>query len=244
MNARALSVLPHLPVLMVLIVLAGCGGVTIAPTPSLPKALVTKIEAKVGVVIPADQRNFVHSETRGGVPWTITLGPGHQQYARAVHAAGFREVLEFPDLDAARAAAGLAAILEPRIEQYSFATARETGGEYVAVTIRYRIKLYAPDGGLVDSFTLTGYGSAEAKGMSGGEPLSVATRGAMRDAAAKFLTQFPAQAVAKQMARGEALVAAVLPAAGVALAGGGDLIETVPVRAPRRRAAPPPIASR
>ena len=76
MKARELSVLSYLPVLFSVFVLAACGGVKIAPTPSLPKALVTKIEARVGVVIPADQSDFEHSETRGGVPWTITLGPG------------------------------------------------------------------------------------------------------------------------------------------------------------------------
>ena len=244
MNLNRLSLRGPAVMLCSALLLAGCGGVTIAPKPTLPKALVTKLEAKVGVVIPGDQRSFEHSETRGGVPWKITLGPGHQQYARSIYAAGFREVIEFPDLDAARAAPGLAAIFEPRIEQYSFATARETGGEYVAVTIRYRINLYAPDGGLVDSFTLTGYGSAEAKGMDGGAPLTGATQSAMRDAAAKFLTQFPAQAVAKQMARGETLVAVAVPAAGVALAGGADPIEAVPVRAPRRRAPTTTTASR
>ena len=77
---------------------------------------------------------------------------------------------EFNDLASARAATGLKALFEPRIEQYSFATARETGGRYYAVTVRYRINLYTPQGELTDSYTLTGYGNALAKGMSSGKP--------------------------------------------------------------------------
>ena len=108
----------------------------------------------------------------------------------------FDQVQEFKDLEEARAAPGLKAIFEPRIEQYSFVTARETGGRYYAVTIRYRINLYTPTGEKADSLTLTGYGNALAKGMSSGKPLEVASLAAMRDAAAKFLVQFPEQSAA------------------------------------------------
>lgn len=222
------------------LLLAGCGGVQIAPVPTIPKALVVAAPVKVGVVIGGEMRNYAHNETRGGVSWNVALGEGHAQHMRALYGAGFREVIEFPDLESARAAPGLSAIFEPRIDQYSFATTRDTGGEYVAVTIRYRINLFAPDGAPVDSFTLTGYGSGPGGGLSSGEPLAIATRNAMRDATAKFLTQFPAQQVAQRLARGEALVGATPAAAG------GDaaalVIEAVPVREPRRP--PPPVVSR
>jgi hypothetical protein len=85
-------------------------------------------------------------------------------------------------------------------------TARETGGRYYAVTIRYRIELYSPTGEKVDSLTLTGYGNALAKGISSGKPLTEASRAAMRDAAAKFLVQFPEQSTGLALAKNEALV--------------------------------------
>jgi len=237
---RAPSRLLRTGVGAVLFVLAGCGGVQMAPMPDIPRALVVAAPVKVGVVIPADMKAYNHVETRGGVSWSIALGAGHQQQVRALYSASFREIAEFDDLESARQATGLAAIFEPRIDQYSFATPRDTGGEYAAVTIRYRINVYAPDGGVVDSFTLTGYGSALAGGMGGGgEPVDAATRAAMRDATAKFLTQFPAQKVAQVMARGEALVA-VAPA--VAAATQPVTIEAVAVREPRRR--PPPVVGR
>ena len=44
-------------------------------------------------------------------------------------------------------------------------------------------------------------------GMSGEKPLTQATIGAMRDAAAKFLVQFPGTTAGQQLARNEAIVA-------------------------------------
>ena len=57
------------------LVIAGCGGVSIAPEPVLPKALVVAIPAKVGFVVAGEQRTYSHNEERGGVPW--------ERYARA-----------------------------------------------------------------------------------------------------------------------------------------------------------------
>ena len=191
--------------LLVALGLAGCGGVQIKPEPVIPAALIEPVTAEVGLVIPGDMRNFKHSETRWGSSWEVDLGGGHTRLVRDMFKAAFRNVREFSDLEAARAASGLKALFEPRIEQYSFATARETGGNYYAVTVRYRINMYTPGGHLADSFTLTGYGNALAKGMSSGKPLTAASVSAMRDAAAKFLVQFPNQPAGQQLAKGESV---------------------------------------
>lgn len=216
---------------------AGCGGVSIAPEPVLPKALIQPVAAEIGVVVTAEQRNYVHSETRAGVPWKISLGAGHQKLARQIFAAEFRNAREFPDLDSARKAEGLQAVFEPRIDQYSFATAAETGGRYVAVTIRYRINVFTPEGVRADTLTLTGYGASLVEGVGSDEPLAIATRSAMRDAAAKFLTQFQRQPLAEQLAKGEKLVAVVeQPGAAAAAV---TSIEAVPIRPSRRRLVSP-----
>ncbi len=171
---------------MCALLLSGCGGVNIAPSPQLPKALVNKTPARVGIVMTEGTRKYVHSETRGGVPWAIALGDGHRRLSKDLVSAAFVEAEEFPTLDAAKAASGLKAIFEPRID------------------------LFTPAGELVDTFTLTGYGNNLAGAMSSADPLNAAEIAAMRDAAAKFLTQFPQQAVAQQLGRGETL----LPQAG------------------------------
>jgi hypothetical protein len=125
------------------------------------------------------------------------------------------------------------AIFEPRIEQFSFASARETGGIYCAVTIRYQIAIYAPSGEPVDTLTLTGYGSGPAPKIGNGAmELAIAAYAAMRDAAAKFLTQFPNLEVAKPLLASQPLQPRVQPEAGSpeAVAAAADLaIETVPI---------------
>lgn len=204
--------------------LTACGGVQIKPDSGLPKPLVATIPTRVGLVVPGDMRNFKHNETRWGVEWTVDLGDGHTHLMREVFKDTFDQVQEFKDLDEARAAPGLKAIFEPRIEQYSFVTARETGGRYYAVTIRYRINLYTPTGEKADSLTLTGYGNALAKGMSSGKPLEVASLAAMRDAAAKFLVQFPEQQAGERLAKNEPII--VETQSVTADAGG---IDTVPI---------------
>jgi hypothetical protein len=147
-------------------------------------------------------------------------------------------VREFPDSAAAARDPAVQAIFVPQIEQYSFATADETGGEYVAVTIRYRIEVFSPDGGIHDTLTLTGYGTSRMGGMEMGasDAMDRATRGAMRDAAAKFLAQFGRLPMAARLAAGERLSADAAGGQGTAEA---LTIEALPVRDSRRPASPP-----
>ena len=205
-------------------VLAACGDVSIKPEARLPKPLIVPIPADVGLIIPADTRKYVDAETRFGVDWKIDLGPGEVRLMQDTFRDLFQHVTEFKNLEAAHAGKDLKALFETRVDQYSFVTARETGGRYYAVTIRYRINLYTPQGEKVDSYTLTGYGNSLAMGMSGGKPLTQATVRAMRDAAAKFLVQFPEQPAGQQLARNEAIVADKPPTSAEA-----DLIEAVPI---------------
>jgi hypothetical protein len=137
-------------------------------------------------------------------------------------------------IDAARLEPGLLAIFEPRIEQFSFANAKETGGVYCAVTIRYQIAIYAPGGELVDNLTLTGYGSGPAPKIGNGEEeLAIAGYAAMRDAAAKFLTQFQSLEVAKPLMASQALTPKAQPLPGSAEAVAAEVtIDAVPINDP------------
>jgi hypothetical protein len=214
--------------------LVACGDVSIKPEAHLPKPLIIPIPVAVGLIIPSDTRKYVDKETRFGVDWKVDLGPGEVRLMRDTFGALFQHVEEFKNLESARAVKDLKALFETRVDQYSFVTARETGGRYYAVTIRYRINLYTPAGEKVDSYTLTGYGNSLAMGMSGGKPLTQATVGAMRDAAAKFLVQFPEQPAGQQLARSEVVVPEK-PASSAEAA----QIEAVPIDEPANDLAPP-----
>jgi hypothetical protein len=190
--------------LLASLLLAACNSVRVAPEGVLPKALVQPMKARVGLVLDDELRHFRHEETRSSADWSVDLGPGHEQLLKAVFGASFASVDVFHNVDEARAASGLQGIFAPHIEQYSFASARETGGIYWAVTIRYRIGVLTPQGEPADSLTLTGYGSAGDAGRAA-PSLVNATRAAMRDAAAKLLVQMPRQPVAERLIAGETL---------------------------------------
>jgi hypothetical protein len=202
--------------------LAACGGVQIKPDLPLPKALVAPLSARAGLIVDDELRNFKHDETRYGGNWKVDLGPGHARLFESVFTASFSNAQVFRSLDEARAATDMQALFMPHIEQYSFATARDTSGGYWAVTIRYRIGVLTPAGVEADSLTLTGYGSAVDKGGSD-KSLSRATLSAMRDAAAKLLVQLPRQPVVVQMRGGQSVRAS--NAVGVVV----EQIEAVPI---------------
>jgi hypothetical protein len=205
----------RLALLALPLLLTGCAAVAVHPEGDLPKPLVVATPAKVGLVITNEAENFVHKESRANVNYEAQLGPAHKQVFEQIFRAEFRESKVFPDLDTARKEPGLHAIFEPRIEQFSFANAKETGGAYCAVTIRYQIYIYAPDGQQVDLLTLTGYGSGPPPRIGNGEEeLAVASQAAMRDAAAKFLTQFPGLDVAKPLLASQVLTPKIAPEPG------------------------------
>ena len=204
---------------------SACGPIRVKPEPHLPHALLVPMPTKVGLVIGADLRGYLYKETRYGNDWEIALGPGHERLLHDVFGSEFAGVEEFHTLGAAQAASGLRAIFEPRIEQYSFVTSRETRGRYYAVTIRYRLNVYSPQGQQADSLIFTGYGTAQGSGASDATSIELATRAAMRDAAAKFLVQFPEQPAGKKLSADEPIVVDTSVDTPVAPAG----IEAVPI---------------
>lgn len=215
------------------VVMHGCASVAVRPEGDLPKPLVVPTPAKVGVVVTPEAGNYVHKEQRASVDYEAQLGPSHKHLVEEIFRAEFTDARMFESVDAARLEPGLMAIFEPRIEQFSFASAKETGGVYCAVTIRYQIAIYAPNGEPVDTLTLTGYGSGPAPKIGNGEEeLGIAAYAAMRDAAAKFLTQFPGLDIAKPLLASQALQpkAQPLPGSPEASAAEAEMsIETVPI---------------
>jgi hypothetical protein len=202
--------------------LAACGGITVRPDSALPRPLLQPLPAHAGLVLDEELRRYKHEETRSSADWAVELGGAHEKFMRYLFEASFSDVQAFNSIEAARAASGVQALFQPRIEQYSFATANETSGAYWAVTIRYRIAVLTPQGEPVDSLTLTGYGSARDQGRAS-QALTAATRAAMRDAAAKFLVQAPRQAVVAKLEGGQVLSAADSTALAV------DVVEAVPI---------------
>lgn len=200
------------------LVLSGCGGVQIKAEDHVPTPLVDELPVRCGVFYSPDFRAFSHKEERWGTTWEVALGGAHvTKLDRLLHAM-FPQLVDVPDL-AKPPQPALDLILEPRFEEYSFVTPRDAGAEYYAVTIKYRLNLYDGEARLLDSLVYTGYGNTPASGLSTEKPLLIATERAMRDAGAKFATEFAEQATVQKLLRGEK--PEPLPTGGAGSAGGG-----------------------
>jgi len=83
------------------------------------------------------------------------------------------------------------------LEEFAFITPSDSGTPLYAVSVRYRINGYTPQGELFDSWTFTGYGTEASSGipLTGRPALERATALAMRDAGAKLATELREQAV-------------------------------------------------
>lgn len=190
--------------------LAGCGATQVRPTDRMPAPLVEKLPLDAGLHFSTEFRQFTYKEQRWGADWVAVLGEPHVANMTRLAQATFRSVREVKDPQSP-GAPPVEVVLVPRIEEYAFVTPRDAGGDLYQVTIRYRVNLLNGAGQLIDSLVYTGYGGVKSGGLSAEGPLQEATEGAMRDAGAKFLTEFPQQPVVQQLLRGE--VPTPIPAA-------------------------------
>ncbi len=157
-----------------------------------------KIPVAVALFVPNEFANFVHDEERAGTDWHIELGRAQTDGLKRLMNAMFQRVAMVDSLNGgATAGADVRAILEPSVEEYAFVTPRDAGSPFFAVSIKYRINVYTPDGRLADSWGFTGYGTAPSQGITSDDPLTQATALALRDAGAKLAVEFREQAIVR-----------------------------------------------
>lgn len=184
---------------LALVVLAGCGPVRLIANTNIPTPLVVKMPIAVALFIPKEFSTYVHNEERWSTDWRVDLGKAQSDGITRLMNAMFERVVEVESVSAGQAHAsnGVRAILEPSIEEFAFVTPRDAGSPFFAVSIKYRVNIYLPDGKLADSWGFTGYGTAPAAGLTSAPPLQTATALAMRDAGAKLAVEFREQATVR-----------------------------------------------
>lgn len=176
--------------------LSGCSTVRLEARPNIPQPVITKIPVSVGLFMPLEFSSYVYKGDRYGFKWEVTMGAAQSEGVSRLFAAMFENVVPIDNIaTAATTAPGIRAILEPAVEDFSFVTPRDAGTQFYAVSIKYRVSVYTPDGRLAESWPFTGYGIVPAAGMSAEKPLARATAMAMRDAAAKLVVEFREQAI-------------------------------------------------
>jgi hypothetical protein len=180
-----------------LVMLAGCGPIRLTANTNIPAPLVVKIPVGIALFIPKEFSQYVHREERWSTDWNVELGKAQSDGITRLVNAMFERVVPVDSVNAGTQVQGIRAILEPSIEEYAFVTPRDAGSPFFAVSIKYRVNVYLPDGKLADSWGFTGYGTSPAQGLSSEAPLAAATALAMRDAGAKLAVEFREQAIVR-----------------------------------------------
>jgi hypothetical protein len=181
-----------------LLLMSGCGPVKLVATTNIPPPLVVKMPVSVALFVPKEFSDYAHDEERSGTDWHVELGRAQTDGLTRLLNAMFEHVVMVDSLNSGSSAgAEIRAILEPSVEEYAFVTPRDAGSPFYAVSIKYRMNVYTPDGRLADSWGFTGYGTAPSQGISSDEPLTQATALALRDAGAKLAVEFRDQAIVR-----------------------------------------------
>jgi len=192
------------------VTIAGCMTTRFEPKPSIPRPLITQIPVVVGIYMSPEFRNAVHAEERDGAKYEVVLGkPQSEGFERLMNAMFTRTVQVSAPNAGASTDSQIRGVLEPVLEDYSFVTPRDAGARIFAVSLKYRINGYDPNGKMFDSWTFTGYGSVPAPTLPGSsaQPLQEATALAMRDAGAKLAAEFKEAAIARGLLPAEGAAA-------------------------------------
>jgi hypothetical protein len=179
--------------------LSACFPVRFDAGMSIPEPLVTRLPSGIALRIPPEFANFTQKEKRWSMKWEIGLGKAHTQGITRLLNAMFERVVMVDSIEAGTRVADIGAILEPAIEEYAFVTPRDAGSSFFAVSIKYRMSVYTPEGRLADSWAFTGYGSAPSAGMSDKDSMQRATSLALRDAGAKLAVEFRDQEIVREL---------------------------------------------
>jgi hypothetical protein len=186
--------------MLALTLASSCGTVKLVATPNIPTPLVAKIPVAVALYMPKEFSDYIHKEKRISTDWNVAIGKGQADGITRLMTSMFERVVLVDSVNAgAQSGTDIKAILQPSVEEFAFVTPQDAGSPFFAVSIKYRVDVYAPDGRLADSWGFTGYGTAPSAGLSGTAPLQQAASLAMRDAGAKLAVEFRDQAVMRSL---------------------------------------------
>jgi len=176
--------------LLLIGMLGGCASNVTLKAPTIPEPLLAQIQMSVGVRMPADFEHYIHEEmVYGHEEWSIDLGRSNAALFEQLFAYMFSSVTVLgPDDDPQLM--GLDALIEPTIDAFEFSTPGQSSTEAFAVWIRYRLKVFDPEGKLVSNWPVAAYGKSQTTKMGGSSALQRAAVLAMRDAAALMIMKF------------------------------------------------------
>ncbi|MGH8495572.1 MAG: hypothetical protein ACREVN_05505 [Gammaproteobacteria bacterium] len=174
------------------ITLAGCITTEVPVTGEFPAIVMRPLPYVVGVHYPDELKAYTHEEKLlTGRTWVVELGAIHVSFFDGVLAGIFTQLVRVEELPTAGSPVrNVDGIIQPRIEDFQFATPDQTQSEFYEVWIRYRMSLYSPAGKLVERWPLSAYGKSRSQFAQAKDSINDATIVAMRDAAALLAVKF------------------------------------------------------
>ena len=169
--------------------LAACSSnISVPLKGDFPEPVVGALPLAMGIYYEDGFRTFKHQETDTRL--SVDLGAPNVKLFDQIFSKMFARAVP---VGTQQGQPGLDAVIEPMIETFEYLEPAISGSKFYAVTIRYRISVYGPDGGVIASWPLVAYGKSRSKTLNSGESLGEATLLAMRDAAAILSTEFKDQ---------------------------------------------------
>ncbi len=169
---------------------AGCGGSVTLQAPTIPEPLLQQIDMSVGVRMPENFEHFVHEEQiYGQQAWSIDLGRSNAALFEQLFAYMFSRVIILAPGDDP-ALMPIDALIEPSIDAFEFSTPEQSNTEAFAVWIRYRLKVFDPEGKMTSNWPVAAYGKSQTTTLGDSAALQRAAILAMRDAAALMIMKF------------------------------------------------------
>jgi len=148
----------------------------------------------VGIRYPAELAEFMHVENpMMDAEWTIRLGEANIKMFRTLFAGMFEEMVELEGTAAGEGAAGVDAIIEPKLEELEFTVPRQSGNDQYTVWLLYNLRILSPEGKLIGDWRVTAYGQQDEGSVGTGaeESMKAAAVTALRDAATSIILGFP-----------------------------------------------------
>jgi hypothetical protein len=183
--------------------LVGCGSSEVIVESTFPTPLIEPLPVKMGVIIPDELYNFIHTED---IPdqslWTIALGDANVAMLEPLFKRMFRETTDIDAVPVPGGDSSLDGVIEPKLDKFEFDVPIGERDEFVEVWMQYRINVYEPDGATVLQWDVAGYGKSELD-KDQEDAVQRAAIVAMREAGATISTKFSEQPQIKEWLEGK-----------------------------------------
>lgn len=172
--------------------LSGCNqSLTLEVKTDVPTPLATRLPLNIGIYYDEEFRNYIYEENSEDRPnWVIKSGTSQVELFDRVLPSMFDNVSYLESIPG-KTEGGVDAILTPEVEEMQFALPRETKTDLYEVWIKYKVKLFDPEGEIIAAWPVIGYGKSSIEFLkSRDKGMQAALNSAFRDVGAKFALNF------------------------------------------------------